>query len=55
MGKDAAASCTPTCWDMLAIVLTASMCLFPNLGEHSLWDVDEARNAECARENVGGW
>jgi 4-amino-4-deoxy-L-arabinose transferase-like glycosyltransferase len=57
MGKDATASCTPTCWDLLAIVLSASMCLFPNLGEHSLWDVDEARNAECAREmwEAGDW
>lgn len=34
-----------------ALLLLAGIILFlPNLGSHGLWDVDEAHNAECARE-----
>jgi 4-amino-4-deoxy-L-arabinose transferase-like glycosyltransferase len=32
------------------IVIAGGLLFFPNLGGHSLWDVDEAHNAECARE-----
>ncbi|MCS7016167.1 MAG: glycosyltransferase family 39 protein [Gemmatales bacterium] len=44
-------------FDILAVALTAALCVLPNLGAHSLWDVDEARNAECAREmwEAGDW
>nr|BAL56404.1 hypothetical conserved protein [uncultured Planctomycetota bacterium] len=43
--------------DALAVAVVASACVLPNLGAHSLWDVDEARNAECAREmwEAGDW
>jgi len=50
MGKDATLLQTRAWWEILAVVVAASVCFFPNLGQHSLWDVDEARNAECARE-----
>ena len=33
----------------LLVALWAMLCL-PNLGTHSLWDVDEGNNAECFRE-----
>lgn len=41
----------------LVVAIVASVCALPNLGAHSLWDVDEARNAECAREmwEAGDW
>jgi 4-amino-4-deoxy-L-arabinose transferase-like glycosyltransferase len=41
-----------------AILLGATALLtFPNLGKHSLWDVDEGVNAEAAREmlEAGNW
>jgi 4-amino-4-deoxy-L-arabinose transferase-like glycosyltransferase len=41
-----------------ALLLLAGMALtLPNLGRHSLWDIDEGLNAEAAREMVesGNW
>lgn len=37
-------------WPLLAIVAVASLVLFTNLGGATLWDIDEPRNAGCARE-----
>jgi 4-amino-4-deoxy-L-arabinose transferase-like glycosyltransferase len=41
----------------LLLLATAGVLFFPNLGAHSLWEVDEAHNAECAREmmDAGDW
>jgi len=38
----------------LLLLLVAGVLFFPNLGAHALWDVDEAHNAECAREMLDG-
>jgi 4-amino-4-deoxy-L-arabinose transferase-like glycosyltransferase len=38
----------PVHWLVLALIAAAMF--FPNLGAHSLWDIDESHNAECARE-----
>jgi 4-amino-4-deoxy-L-arabinose transferase-like glycosyltransferase len=35
---------------ILLLLGIGGILFFPNLGSHSLWDVDEAHNAECARE-----
>jgi 4-amino-4-deoxy-L-arabinose transferase-like glycosyltransferase len=32
------------------LVFVAGVLFLPNLGSHGLWDIDEAHNAECARE-----
>src|SRR5262245_29739497 len=32
------------------LLITTALLTFPNLGAHSLWDVDEGINAEAARE-----
>lgn len=32
------------------LICTGLLMFLPNLGQHGLWDVDEAHNAECARE-----
>lgn len=37
-------------WLASLTAVVAGAMFFPNLGAHSLWDVDESRNAECARE-----
>ncbi len=39
------------------LLLTGLVLFFPNLGGHTLWEVDEAHNAECAREmlDAGNW
>lgn len=37
-------------WAYLIILCAGLLTFLPNLGNHSLWDVDEAHNAECARE-----
>ena len=34
----------------LIVVIVAGLLFLPNLGGHSLWDVDESHNAQCARE-----
>ena len=41
----------------LTLVGTMALLTLPNLGAHSLWDVDEGVNAEAAREmlEVGNW
>lgn len=41
----------------LLILLVGIATFLPNLGSHGLWDVDEAHNAECAREmlEAGTW
>ncbi len=36
--------------DYLILLIVGAALFFPNLGGHSLWDVDESHNAECARE-----
>lgn len=37
-------------WAYLLIVGVGLLMFLPNLGQHGLWDIDEAHNAECARE-----
>lgn len=37
-------------WAYVLILLTGMLMFLPNLGRHGLWDIDEAHNAECARE-----
>jgi 4-amino-4-deoxy-L-arabinose transferase-like glycosyltransferase len=39
------------------LLLTTALLTLPNLGKHSLWDVDEGVNAEAAREMLesGNW
>jgi 4-amino-4-deoxy-L-arabinose transferase-like glycosyltransferase len=32
------------------LLLIGILLFFPNLGAHTLWDIDESHNAECARE-----
>jgi 4-amino-4-deoxy-L-arabinose transferase-like glycosyltransferase len=41
---------------LLLLAVTAALTL-PNLGAHSLWDIDEGLNAEAAREMLvrGNW
>lgn len=34
----------------LFVVVIGGLLFLPNLGAHSLWDVDESHNAQCARE-----
>jgi 4-amino-4-deoxy-L-arabinose transferase-like glycosyltransferase len=34
----------------LLLLGVGSLLFFPNLGAHTLWDIDESHNAECARE-----
>ncbi len=43
--------------DYLLLLLAGGLLFFVNLGNHSLWDVDESHNAECAREMMvaGDW
>ena len=36
------------------LLLTGALLFLPNLGGHALWDVDEAHNAECAKEMLEG-
>ncbi|MCI0356382.1 MAG: glycosyltransferase family 39 protein, partial [Acidobacteria bacterium] len=36
--------------DYLLLLAAGGLLFFVNLGNHSLWDVDESHNAECARE-----
>src|SRR3954462_5098644 len=36
--------------DLTAIALLGGLLFLPNLGAYALWDIDEAHNAECARE-----
>jgi 4-amino-4-deoxy-L-arabinose transferase-like glycosyltransferase len=38
--------------DYLLLLVVGGLLFFPNLGRHSLWDVDESHNAECAREMI---
>ncbi len=42
---------------LVLLALAMGLCTFPNLGAHSLWDVDEGVNAEAAREMIeaGTW
>jgi 4-amino-4-deoxy-L-arabinose transferase-like glycosyltransferase len=47
-----------TRWFAYLLVLAVGAALFlPNLGSHGLWEVDEAHNAQCAREmlDAGTW
>ena len=37
-------------WAYPLILLVGMLTFLPNLGKHGLWDIDEAHNAECARE-----
>ena len=39
------------------LIVVAALLTVPNLGAHSLWDMDEGVNAECAREmaEAGTW
>jgi 4-amino-4-deoxy-L-arabinose transferase-like glycosyltransferase len=37
-------------WAYPLILFVGMLCFLPNLGSHGLWDIDEAHNAECARE-----
>lgn len=37
-------------WAYPLILLVGMLMFLPNLGQHGLWDIDEAHNAECARE-----
>lgn len=37
-------------WAYPLILLVGMLTFLPNLGRHGLWDIDEAHNAECARE-----
>jgi 4-amino-4-deoxy-L-arabinose transferase-like glycosyltransferase len=41
----------------LTLVAVAGLLFLPNLGAHSLWDMDEGVNAECGREmlEAGTW
>ncbi|QVL32805.1 glycosyltransferase family 39 protein [Telmatocola sphagniphila] len=41
----------------MILTTVMALCTFPNLGTHSLWDVDEGVNAEAAREmlEAGTW
>ena len=34
----------------VVLLFAAAVLFLPNLGSHGLWDMDEAHNAECARE-----
>jgi 4-amino-4-deoxy-L-arabinose transferase-like glycosyltransferase len=45
------------CFDHALIVAVGALLFLPNLGSHSLWDEDEAHNAQCVQEMVdaGTW
>ena len=49
-GHDTARLLAKRSWAYVLLLLIGGICFLPNLGQHGLWDIDEAHNAECARE-----